>query len=81
MIRDAEMNGEPAPPKGVTPEQAANNPQVKAIVAPRIEKLTEVANGFLDTILNSLDAVPYGIRWICKQIRSLTKVLALKVSC
>lgn len=73
MIRDAEMNGDPAPPKGVTPEQAANNPQVKAIVAPRIEKLTEVANGFLDTILNSLDAVPYGIRWICKQIRSLTK--------
>ncbi|KAI0218425.1 RasGAP protein [Massospora cicadina] len=73
IIEDTELNLEINPLTGVTPEQAANNPQVKAIVAPRIEKLTEVATGFLDTILNSLDAVPYGIRWICKQIRSLTK--------
>lgn len=32
-----------------------------------------VADSFLTTIINSLDQVPYGIRWICKQIRSLTK--------
>ncbi|POW16814.1 hypothetical protein PSTT_01017 [Puccinia striiformis] len=28
---------------------------------------------FLMTIMESIDSVPYGIRWICKQIRSLTK--------
>jgi Ras GTPase-activating-like protein IQGAP2/3 len=35
--------------------------------------LMEIANSFLQTIINSIDEVPYGIRWICKQIRSLTK--------
>jgi Ras GTPase-activating-like protein IQGAP2/3 len=34
----------------------------------------EIANSFLVTIIDSLDDVPYGIRWICKQIRSLTRV-------
>lgn len=36
--------------------------------------LMEIANSFLLTIMNSLESVPYGIRWICKQIRSLTRV-------
>jgi Ras GTPase-activating-like protein IQGAP2/3 len=33
-----------------------------------------IANKFLTVIIDSLDQVPYGIRWICKQIRVLTKV-------
>ena len=36
-------------------------------------KLVPVANGFLNTIIDGLQEAPYGIRWICKQIRSLTK--------
>jgi Ras GTPase-activating-like protein IQGAP2/3 len=36
--------------------------------------LMEIANSFLVTIIDSMDSVPYGIRWICKQIRSLTRV-------
>lgn len=36
--------------------------------------LMEIANSFLVTIIDSKDSVPYGIRWICKQIRSLTRV-------
>ncbi|KAK1451399.1 GTPase-activator protein for Ras-like GTPase [Colletotrichum melonis] len=60
-------------PKGVTAEQAAENPQVQAIIEPRLTMLTEIANGFLTTIIDGLDEAPYGIRWICKQIRSLTK--------
>lgn len=63
-------------PRGVAPEQAAANPDVEAIIAPRLTMLMEIANSFLLTIIDSLENVPYGIRWICKQIRSLTRVSA-----
>jgi Ras GTPase-activating-like protein IQGAP2/3 len=63
----------PSLPKGVTAEQAAENAQVQAIIEPRLTMLMEIANGFLSTIINGLEDTPYGIRWICKQIRSLTK--------
>lgn len=61
-------------PRNVTPEIAASNPDVQNIIAPRLTMLMEIANSFLLTIMDSIDSVPYGIRWICKQIRSLTKV-------
>ncbi|ORY84722.1 putative ras GTPase-activating protein sar1, partial [Leucosporidium creatinivorum] len=61
------------PSKGVSPEVAAANPDVQNIIAPRLTMLMEIANSFLLTIMDSIDSVPYGIRWICKQIRSLTK--------
>ncbi|ORE04435.1 Rho GTPase activation protein [Rhizopus microsporus var. microsporus] len=60
-------------PKSVTPEVAASNQDVQRIIQPRLEKLIEIAEGFLDIILSSTAQVPYGIRWICKQIRSLTR--------
>lgn len=63
----------PSLPRGITAEQAAENAQVQAIIEPRLTMLTEIANGFLSTIIDGLDEAPYGIRWICKQIRSLTK--------
>lgn len=59
--------------KSVTPEIAAENSEVQAIIKPRLQKLIETADGFLSTIIDSLETIPYGIRWICKQIRSLTK--------
>lgn len=60
-------------PRGISAEEAANNEQVKAIIRPRLVKLREIANECLNVIISSIDKVPYGIRWICKQIRSLTK--------
>ncbi|CAG8446618.1 5494_t:CDS:10 [Acaulospora colombiana] len=60
-------------PRRVTPEVAAKNEAVQAIIAPRITMLMEIANSFLQTIIDSIEQTPYGIRWICKQIRSLTK--------
>lgn len=60
-------------PRGVTAEQAAENREVQAIIAPRLTLLMELANSFLETIFQGLDETPYGIRWICKQIRSLSK--------
>ena len=61
-------------PRGVPPEVASENPDVQAIIAPRLTMLMEIANSFLVTIIESMESVPYGIRWICKQIRSLTRV-------
>lgn len=60
-------------PKGVTAEEAAENRRVQATIAPRLKKLMEIATIFLETIIEGLDETPYGIRWICKQIRSLSK--------
>ena len=61
-------------PRGVAPEVASANSDVQAIIAPRLTMLMEIANSFLLTIMDSMESVPYGIRWICKQIRSLTRV-------
>lgn len=59
--------------RSVTAEAAAENEQVQAIIAPRLKMLMDIANGFLTTIITTVDEAPYGIRWICKQIRSLSR--------
>jgi Ras GTPase-activating-like protein IQGAP2/3 len=64
----------PSLPRGVAPETAAANADVQAIIVPRLTMLMEIANTFLATIIDGMETVPYGIRWICKQIRSLTRV-------
>ncbi|KAK5168780.1 RasGAP protein [Saxophila tyrrhenica] len=76
MIDKIESGGKDLPAgltKGITAEQAAANENVQRIIAPRIDMLIEIANSFLDTIIDGLEETPYGIRWICKQIRSLTR--------
>lgn len=60
-------------PKSVTAEEAAENSQVQKVIGQRVGQLMQIANFFLDTIINGLEETPYGIRWICKQIRSLSK--------
>lgn len=76
MLQQIQDDGLPLPsnlPRGVTPEQAAENKQVQAIIEPRLTMLMDLADGFLTTIIDGLEETPYGIRWICKQIRGLTK--------
>jgi Ras GTPase-activating-like protein IQGAP2/3 len=72
-IEEKEGRLPPNLPKGVTAEQAAENETVQQIIAPRLTMLMEIANNFLTTIIDGLDETPYGIRWICKQIRSLSR--------
>jgi len=76
MVSKIEASGEPLPAgltRGVTAEQASENESVQKIIAPRLDMLVEIATSFLDTIIDGLEETPYGIRWICKQIRSLTR--------
>ena len=68
-----EKHGSCSFPRNVTAEQAANHPDVKALIAPRVNTLMEIGASFLSAIMSSVEEIPYGIRWICKQIRSLTK--------
>ena len=71
---EAEQGDLPAHlPRGITGEQAAENPDVQAIIEPRVKMLIEIAEAFLETIIEGLEQTPYGIRWICKQIRSLSR--------
>jgi Ras GTPase-activating-like protein IQGAP2/3 len=76
MVRDYEaQHGDLPPdmPKSVTAEEAAENRTVQMVIEPRVDALMKIGNNFLDTIISGLDDAPYGIRWICKQIRSLSK--------
>lgn len=57
----------------ITSEEAAIDPNVISIIRPRIETLIEICQSFLNTITTSIDKIPYGIRWICKQIKLMTK--------
>lgn len=59
--------------KSVTPDIASSNITVQSLIQPRLEQLIGIADMFLTTIIDSLHQVPYGIRWVCKQIRSFTK--------
>lgn len=70
----AETGSEPdALPRVVAPEQITTNKDVIAIMTPRYLMLIEIANTMLTTIIDNLSNIPYGIRWICKQIKQLTR--------
>ncbi|KLJ10289.1 IQ domain-containing protein containing GTPase activating protein [Blastomyces silverae] len=76
MVQQIEASTGSLPPylqKSVTAEVAAENEQVQQIITPRLKMLTDIANTFLETIIEGLEETPYGIRWICKQIRSLSR--------
>lgn len=64
---------DPSMPRNVTPDEAAAHPKVQEIIGPRAQMLHELGNSFVDTMIRGLDEIPYGIRWICKQIRSLSR--------
>lgn len=63
----------PDMPRSVAPELMTSNKDVLKIMEPRYQMLMEIANAFLTTIIDNLSNIPYGIRWICKQIKHLTK--------
>ncbi|EEB07292.2 GTPase activating protein Gap1 [Schizosaccharomyces japonicus yFS275] len=56
----------------VSPEEILKIPAVRAEVESRSLILRDITSRFLDSILDHVDTVPYGIRWICKLIRNLT---------
>jgi len=73
MINDMEVktNKKTKMKRDVSEEEAAADPNVKAVLSQRSKDLQEVCQMFLDRILGSLTTLPYGLRLICSQIRKL----------
>ena len=60
-------------PRKATPEEAQARPEIQRLIQPRLKQLDELANKVIDRIINSIDNVPYGCRWICRRIKDLAK--------
>ncbi len=52
----------------VTNEVALENEQVRQAVESRKKRLVEVCNNFLTSLSENINEIPYGLRWVCKQI-------------
>lgn len=66
--------GEVSPlPKQVDDETAAANPEVQKIIAERKKLLIAETDIFLTRILDGVDKIPFGMRWICKQLGVMSK--------
>jgi len=57
--------------RNVTTEKAWNNSYVQDIIKPRIAHLRYIAGHFLQRITDNVDEIPYGIRWLCKQLAEM----------
>ena len=66
LVREGAINGNP---ECVT----LDHPMVQERIEARSSFLMHIANAVVNDIITSVDLVPYGIRWICKQIKSLTR--------
>jgi len=52
-------------------EQALQNSDVTKELEKRSKALASVCGKFLDALYNTMDKLPYGLRWICKAMREL----------
>lgn len=73
MVNDYEATtGKISPlPKKPLPEEAKANPDVQKLIQTRIGELGKITDAFISALIDSMPTIPYGIRWICKQIRKL----------
>lgn len=56
-------------PYDVSIEQALSHEEVQKMIQQSIDKLQQVTDKFLTTILQSLDKIPYGMRYMAKVLR------------
>ncbi|EGG18524.1 RasGTPase-activating protein [Cavenderia fasciculata] len=59
--------------RGLAEEQIIQLKEVQDILAPRVEKCISICERFFTGIVESLNRLPYGIRWICKQIKNISE--------
>lgn len=63
----------PLPTHGIDDETASKNPDTQKTVDLRAKMLVEETDIFLQRILNGVDKIPFGMRWICKQLGVMSK--------
>lgn len=75
LIADHETNtGQKCPwPRDASDEDAAKQPEVQVVIEERVKHLLHYVQLILSRIMNAVESVPYGMRWICKQLGTLAK--------
>ncbi|KAI0226550.1 iqgap- protein [Massospora cicadina] len=53
----------------VTKQSALNDPETKAAFIKHLQQLRSITSDVIDAILASLDAMPYGVRYIAKELK------------
>eukprot|EP01083_Nonionella_stella_P072603 195816_1 len=56
-----------------TADEAADNKYVKRLIPPRVKQLEYIAEHFIQRIIETVDSVPFGIRWICRQLAEMAQ--------
>ncbi|GAM18809.1 hypothetical protein SAMD00019534_019840 [Acytostelium subglobosum LB1] len=59
--------------RGLPEEQILAMREVQDILAARVQQCTRICEQFFLCIIQSLNRMPYGMRWICKQIHAMAK--------
>eukprot|EP01132_Coremiostelium_polycephalum_P009313 gene9313-11415_t len=59
--------------RNVTDDKALEIPEVNKTIKARVDQLIQICDQFLEGIISSLNRLPYGIRWICKQIHQIAQ--------
>eukprot|EP01084_Bolivina_argentea_P110417 197172_1 len=62
-----------------TYDEAADNKFVKRLIAPRVKQLDYIINHFVHQIIDTYDFIPFGIRWICRELVKLHPDAAMHV--
>jgi len=75
MINEAEISSgqKSTLDRNIPEDQIMENKDVKEILNQRISQLEGICQQFVDAILSSLAKFPYGLRWICKQIKLIAQ--------
>jgi len=75
MINEAEISSgqKSTLDRNIPEDQILENKDVKEILNQRISQLEGICQQFVDAILSSLAKFPYGLRWICKQIKLIAQ--------
>jgi len=74
LIQDQEVNsGVKSTQWMLTDDDIANLPDVLNIIQQRTKQLENACQLFLNKILSTVQRLPYGLRWICKQHRTIAQ--------
>eukprot|EP00485_Elphidium_margaritaceum_P005505 CAMPEP_0202708610 /NCGR_PEP_ID=MMETSP1385-20130828/20774_1 /ASSEMBLY_ACC=CAM_ASM_000861 /TAXON_ID=933848 /ORGANISM="Elphidium margaritaceum" /LENGTH=902 /DNA_ID=CAMNT_0049367625 /DNA_START=42 /DNA_END=2750 /DNA_ORIENTATION=+ len=70
---EAKMNKGWDSVRNPTSDEAAENKYVKRLIPPRVKQLEYIAEHFVQRIIETVDSVPFGIRWICRQLAEMAQ--------
>ncbi|KAL9657634.1 hypothetical protein ABK040_012713 [Willaertia magna] len=69
LIQKSKMEGKQWDgPLNLSESEAENDERVIEVIKPRVNKIVEYVEVFLDKIFQSVDQIPYGVRFMCKKI-------------